>query len=168
MSPTRLASQNAAALQAAISAAQCAGGGVVLIPSVGRYKVQGPITIGTPTVHNPTPLVIAVTAQGKQSAPLLVNQKDDNSPNNTDLFAVYATFNGEDQTDDDIGGITFQNLQIQYVTGSAGIAASGAAIHVVMGQNVRVNPMRLLRLPAGSPVRADAAMQHVRMHGAIQ
>jgi hypothetical protein len=132
MSPTRTGSQNATALQAAINAAQAAGGGMVLIPSINGipYKIQGTIYIGTTPTPIATPLVFSGTAQGTKDTPLLQKVLDTGQPDNTDLFFVDTNSGG----DKDIGGIIFQNLQIEYISG----ATSGAAIHVAAGQNVRI------------------------------
>jgi hypothetical protein len=141
VSPSNTASVNATNLQTLIGIAQGAGGGVILFPSVGTFQIQGPITIGTQATPNATPLVIAGTAQGTQEFPVLLNIMNGGLANNTDLFSVFTAATPGPYGDDDVGGITFQNLHIQYVSAITGSspATAGIAVHVVNAQNVRVN-----------------------------
>jgi hypothetical protein len=141
-----LPSVNQAALQSAINDAVAAGGGTILIPSeyesVTTYYIVGPINIGTSTVPSPVSLRILGTAQGTESTPTLLVQTDTGGPYSGDLFSLYTT-----STDDqDVGGTTFENLNISYI---AGATPPAAAIHVLAGQNVRILQTIFLNVPQG-------------------
>ncbi len=145
-------SDNQAALQNAINAAIAAGGGTVLIPSeyegVSGYNIVGPINIGVEGNAAPASVRIVGTAQDTGSATplLLVTSTVAGSPYNGDLFSVYTSVSAED----DIGGTTFENLNITYFPGaSVPSGGTAAAIHVVNGQNVRIDNTVILNAPQG-------------------
>jgi hypothetical protein len=147
--PATLASTNQTNLQAAVDAAVAAGGGTILIPSETlvdglpetTYNIMGPIYIGTSTSPEPIALIFLGTAQGTLSKPTLQVQNDDGSPLNEDLFSIDTDVgNGEH-----VGGVTFQDLNIAYVPG----ATSGAAIHALNGENIRLFRMVLTDTPQG-------------------
>jgi hypothetical protein len=135
MSTSQVGSLNRKALQAAVDTAQGAGGGVILIPSINNrpYRINGQITIGS-NLSPPSAisLIFAGSAQGEVGQATLVKVQDDGvTPDNTDLFVIDT---GIVMGAKDLGGTTFQNLQIAYISGST----AGAAIHVMGAQNVRV------------------------------
>jgi hypothetical protein len=102
-------------------------GGTIEFPSVGTFQFSGdPIVIGIDlsSTTQPYSIIIQGDGQGSQSVPLL--QKTDGG----DLFQV----NNSTGSDDHVGGITFRDLQIAYST----VQTSGAAIHVIGSENVRV------------------------------
>ena len=132
MDPTFTPLANQGALQAAVNAALNAGGGTILIPSVGTYQIAGPITINASSQA----LVFAGTGQGDKNVPLL------QVTNGADLFQVNNPTTGV--ADANVGGVTFQDLHIQYVTNF-----TGAAIHVVNSQNVRLLRVVLHDCPQG-------------------
>ncbi len=102
-------------------------GGTLEFPSAGVYQFSGsPIVIGMDLHSNPQPysVIFQGDGQGSEGAPLL--QKTDGG----DLFQINNSISG----DDHVGGITFRDLMIGY----AAIETSGAAIHVVNGESVRV------------------------------
>jgi hypothetical protein len=144
MSIDNVGSLNQQALQAAVDAAELASGGVILLPSIGTYKINGQIIIGR-NLSPPSPisLVFAGTGQGQVGLPTLLKVKDDGvSPDDTDLFVVET---GASHAPD-IGGTTFQDLQIQYISGST----AGAAIHATDGsENVRVARVVFSDCPIG-------------------
>jgi hypothetical protein len=139
-------SENQTALQNAVNAAVAAGGGTILIPSeengATTYNMQGPIYVGTATSPSPVSLIFAGTAQGTQSAPTMQVQTNAGGPYSGDLFYVDTTTT----TDQDVGGITFQDLNIAYLEGAS---APGAAIHVISGENVRLLRVILTNCPQG-------------------
>jgi hypothetical protein len=124
---------NQNAFNAAIAAALANGGGTILIPAIGTYPIHGPIAISASSEA----LVFAGTGQGDKTNPLL------QVTNGADLFQVNNPTAGVN--DANVGGVTFQDLHIQYVTNFA-----GAAIHVVNGQNVRLLRVVLHDCPRGA------------------
>lgn len=134
--PAGTATGNQIALQTAIYAAEQAGGGTVLIPSEYEsdvvYPIQGPIYIGSATSPSPVAIIIAGTGQGSKSHPIL------QVSGNGDLFSVDPGGSG----DEHIGGTTFQDFSVGYDGGT-----SGAAIHVISGENVRVLRMVFIDCP---------------------
>lgn len=142
--PTGTAAVNQIALQTAIYAAEQAGGGTVLIPSEYEsdvvYPIQGPIYIGSATSPSEVAVIIAGTGQGTQTNPILQVEGDG------DLFSVDTGSTQDEGIDvgayEHIGGITFQDLSIGYDGGT-----SGAAIHVISGENVRIVRMVFIECP---------------------
>lgn len=138
------AASNQTALQTAIYAAEQAGGGTVLIPSEYEsdvvYPIQGPIYVGSATSPSEVAVIIAGTGQGTQTKPILQVE------GNGDLFSVDTGGTQDEGTAvgayEHIGGITFQDLSIGYDGGT-----SGAAIHVISGENVRVVRMVFIECP---------------------
>jgi hypothetical protein len=137
MSPLKVGSANQAALQAAVNAAQTAGGGVILIPSIknAAYPINGQITLGTNlSPPSAVSVIFAGTGQGEGGQATLLKVADDGmTPDDSDLFVIDT---GGVEGDADVGGITFQDLQIEYVTGT--YTKAPAAIHIAGGQNVRI------------------------------
>jgi|HubBroStandDraft_4_1064222.scaffolds.fasta_scaffold00014_73 hypothetical protein len=102
-------------------------GGTIEFPSVGTFQFSGgPIVIGVDlsTTTQPYAIIIQGDGQGSEGMPLI--QKTDAG----DLFQVSNTTT----SDQHVGGITFRDLQIDY----SNELTSGAAIHVLHGENVRV------------------------------
>jgi hypothetical protein len=140
-------SGNRTALQNAIYAAQMAGGGTVLIPSEvdGEvvYPIEGPIYVSSATSLSPVAVIIAGTGQGSESTPTLQVSGDG------DLFSVDTGGTGSidvslppPPSNEHIGGITFRDFSINYAGGT-----SGAAIHVIGGENVRIERMVFVDCP---------------------
>ena len=131
--PTNPPATNTSLLQALIktlltsSGPTNGNGGTIEFPSIGTFQFSGaPIVIGVDTsgTTQPYAIIIQGDGQGSQSVPLL--QKTDGG----DLFQV----NNSTGSDDHVGGVTFRDLQIAYST----VQTSGAAIHVIGSENVRV------------------------------
>lgn len=131
---------NATNLQNLIYTVQSLGGGTILFPSqyeVGgtnhtEYKFDGPIGVGPTTSPSPVSIIFSGTCQGTESQTTLLVQ------NASDLFQIDTGSPSDDDDplhggDEHIGGITFQDLSIQY-NGQT----SGTAINVIHGENVRI------------------------------
>jgi hypothetical protein len=104
-------------------------GGTIQFPSVGTYQFSGAAIVIGPDdqsmpVTQPYSIIFEGTGQGSLAAPILV--KTDGG----DFFQV----NNNAGEDSNVGGVTFRDLHIMYST----VQTSGAAIHVLNGQNVRV------------------------------
>lgn len=126
-------------------------GGTLLFP-VGNgapYNFDGTVYIGAPdgmSSHGTNwSVVIRGSAQGKLNAPnqALIKQNADDDSNWHDLFVV----NTNSGDDDDIGGVTFEDIMIEF----AATAPNGnAAVRVVNGsQNCRLHRVSLVNCPIG-------------------
>src|SRR5580704_2665188 len=118
--------QNACALQAAIDQASVSGGGMIFIPR-GVYYVTGTVYIGA----NASPdVAVSLTIIGTSGNTTLIQ-----TTNGSVLFDVNTQVAGAGN--DDIDGVTFQDLLIEYFAG----ATLGIAIKigdVTAAQNVRI------------------------------
>jgi hypothetical protein len=113
-------------------------GGTIEFPSVGTFQFSGPpIVIGTDLGGHTQPYAIIVQGDGQGSEAIPVLQKTDGG----DLFQINNGISG----DDHVGGVTFRDLQINYST----VQTSGAAIHAVNGENVRLFRVVLTNCPTG-------------------
>jgi hypothetical protein len=108
-----VATQNACALQAAIDAATANGGGTILIPT-GEYYVAGTIFIGE---NSSPPVPVSLTIVGTSGNTTLIQTVSGT------FFDVNTHVPGA-RGNDDIGGLTFQDLLITY----AASATSGTAV----------------------------------------
>jgi hypothetical protein len=121
-------------------------GGTLIFPSVGdstnpSYRFAGTIPIGTDTGGFTRPYSIIIKGDGQQEAgrPLLVQTL------NTDLFVI-NTNDGTD--DDDVGGVTFQDLMISYMPETP--TAGNSAIRVTKkSQATRLLRVTLVDWPVG-------------------
>ncbi len=118
MSPSSTAAANTAALQAAVTAALNAFGGVILIPA-GVYQISGTINLdffGAPGNDNG----LIITGQGGNTQ-LVQNGF-------IDLFSISGLSSGR--------GVRFKDLQISYTTGEIGPPTPPAAIRLSVCENV--------------------------------
>lgn len=105
------------------------GGTIEFPPATGPLPFQfsgAPIIIGQNLHGHTVPNAIIIQGDGQGSATLPLLQKTDTG----DLFQVS---NNDATPNDNMGGVTFRDLQIAYES-----ASTGAAIHVVTSLNVRV------------------------------
>ncbi len=117
--------QNACALQAAIDAATLNGGGTILIPT-GEYYVAGTIFIGEGA--SPPGTGVSLTIIGTSGNTTLIQ---------TTSGTFFDVNTQVGPPNDNLGGVTFQDLLIEY----AAAATSGTAVmlgDVVNAQNVRL------------------------------
>jgi parallel beta-helix repeat protein len=103
-------------------------GGTLEFPSAGTYAFSGSILIGQDASGHTRSYAIILQGdgQGSASSPLLQMTASSGG----DLFQVS---NNDGTNNDNMGGVTFRDLQIAYES-----ASSGAAIHVESSLNVRV------------------------------
>jgi len=116
-------------------------GGTIQFPSVGKYRFNDAITIGRDLSNNkqPASIIIMGTGQGHITAPILEQENG-----SADLFIV----DNNTGSSEDIGGVVFQDLMINYASGASG---SHAAIHVVGASNsVKLLRVTLVNCPIGA------------------
>jgi hypothetical protein len=104
-------------------------GGTLIFPSnVGSYALEGTISIGPAqtghTITYPQTIIFKGTGQDSQDAVLLVQQSD------ADLFVVQ----NNPGANDNLGGVTFQDLYIKY-TGSISQTSMSSAIRITDSPN---------------------------------
>lgn len=110
-------------------------GGTLEFPSAGSasYAFDGPINIGTDSSGNTQPFSIILRGDGQQSRAIPLLLQTDTS---SDFFVVNNQVPMDPTTNDNIGGIVFQDLMISYQV-TDGLSDVGRGL-VVSSGNVRV------------------------------